>query len=405
MEHNIKINENYLEVMVDTKIFPVPCVIRTLNDFTDGCYIILTQNSPEKILVRFIPREKTDLEELGYQFNTKLIATFVENSQPTPPLTFDVLPSSRSPQPARKSPNKKTERPSGQRSFIVVTRKCVNDCLFCTEADRRHLPEPTMEELKKILAVDCRSFPSIVFSGGEPTLRKEIFELVEYAKDFGYHVKLFTNGRLFANPEIAEKMAKAGLDSVLVPVHGHNPAIHDKITQRPGSFEQTIAGMKNLASNNVEVQVKIIPNKVNYQHLAEWASFVASLPYHIVGMDMLVVSGNALKNKDIVSIKLSIMAPYIEKAIDILAAAGKELYVGSLPLCLVQPKYRSYIKNDRIKTEINVGTGQKKEAIITNPGEILMPVCQRCLIKDKCPGTWAAYFKAYGESELKPIVK
>lgn len=292
-----------------------------------------------------------------------------------------------------------------QRSFLVVTRQCVNECLFCTEIDRKGWPEPTTEEIKEILTSQCRSFPNIVFSGGEPTLRKEIFELVKFAKNLGYYTNLFTNGRLFSNPEIAEKALRAGLDNAVVPLHGHTPEIHDRITQRLGSFSQTLSGIKNLASRNVSITIKVIPNKVNFQNLPQFASFVTSVPHNAVAMDMLVIAGNALKNKDIISTKLSEMVPYIEAAIDVFVGNGENLSVSSLPFCLVRPKYWRRISNDRIMDEISMMTvWDKKSPLISSPGLVLTDVCRNCLVKNKCPGIWAAYFRAYGDGELKPIL-
>jgi len=300
----------------------------------------------------------------------------------------------------------KKEGSRGRRSFIVITRKCINDCLFCTERPRANWPDPTTKELKEILAKDCKSFSYIVFTGGEPTLHKDICELIEYAKRLGYRVTLFTNGRLFSNPELTKKIAKTGLDAVLIPLHGYPAEIHDRITQRPGSFKQTISGLKNLALYNIEIQVKIIPNKINYKILPNLASFIAPLPYvDFVAMDMLAVGGNALKNKEIISTKLSIMAPYMEEALDILIAAGKPIQVTSLPLCLVKPEYWKYISDSRTKEEIQVGLNKdKRGSSVTYTGQALAPACQNCFLKEKCPGTWPTYFRVYGDSELKPVI-
>lgn len=403
MEGNIKIDKSgkYIEIVVNSKIFPISCIIRTLNDFIDRYYVAMDKSSSEKILVRLTPHEKIDLKKLGYEFNTQLVASFVEGSQSRMPEDIKNVTRQTALGQSQTIPRTSTR----QRSFVLITRKCINDCLFCTEKGKMQWEEPTIKELKEILASDCKSFPSIVFTGGEPSLRKDIFELIKYAKSLGYSVRLFTNGRLFSNPRFSEKIAKAGLDAVLIPVHSHLAKTHDQITQRPGSFEQTILGIKNLTSNNIKVQVKIIPNKINYKTLPNLASFLASLPYvNVVAMDMLTISGNALKNKNIISIKLSNMVPYIEKALDILTRAGKEIYVGSLPLCLIKSKYWKYIQNDRLSKEINVGTDKDKMCVIRYAGEAITSICQSCLLKDKCPGTWPSYFRVYGYSELKPVV-
>jgi MoaA/NifB/PqqE/SkfB family radical SAM enzyme len=379
MKSSIKINESgkYLEIFFDANIFSAKEIVSVLGNFINKCSILFNQISSGEVLIRLTPHGEIDLRKIGDEISLKINTPTIDRSR--------------------------RAKESFQRSFIVVTRRCINNCLFCTETEKKQWAEPTLEELKNLLNSDCRSFRSIVFSGGEPTLRKEIFELIGYAKNLGYSVELFSNGRLFANNEFAERAARVGLDAVLIPLHGPTAASHDQITQKSGSFEQTIAGMKNLDLHGVEVRIKIIPNKINYHHLSELASLAVSLPGNFVCMDMLVISGGALNHLDVISIKLSEMAPYIEKAIDVLAASGKRFEIASLPLCLISEQYRPYLSNNRTDEEINIGTDKERASLITTPGQILAPICRNCLLKNKCPGTWAPYFKIYGDNELKPI--
>jgi len=293
-----------------------------------------------------------------------------------------------------------------KRSFIILTRRCINNCLFCTEKSKAHWPEPTTKEVKEILMRDCKLFPCVDFSGGEPTLRKDICELIEYAKKLGYYVRLFTNGRLFSNSEFTKRVAMAGLDAVLIPLHGHTAEIHDRVTQKSGSFKQTILGIKNLASYNIEIQLKTISNKINYKILPNVASFVVSLPYVCsFGMDMLVISKIALENKETILTKLSNMVPYIERAVDISINAGKKTSIWSMPLCLVKQNYWKYIPNNRVIKEIHIGLDNKNNiSTMGYQGQVLAPICENCLLKERCSGTWPPYFRIYGDGELKPII-
>jgi len=399
----MKIDKNgkCVEIIVSSDIFPMSCITKTMSDFIDECYITIEEKSKEEISVRLIPHKKTDLKELGYEFNTRLVASFVESSQPEIPAYMGNIINKTIPNQIVPPAPKK-----GLRSFIVLTRECINDCLFCTEKPRIDWPDPTTEEVKEILTRDCKSFSHIVFSGGEPSLHRDICELIEHAKKLGYDVTLFSNGRLFSNPEFTEKIIKAGLDNILIPLHGYPLEIHDQITQRPGSFKQTILGINNLASHNsIRVSVKVIPNKINYKILPDLASFIVSLPHiHFIAMDMLCIAGNALKNKDIISTKLSNMMPYMEKALDIWIMAGKRINITSLPLCLINKKYWKYMSNSRIKKEVTVGFNKSKESSINYTGQVLTPVCENCLLREKCPGTWPPYFKTYGDGELKPVI-
>ncbi|GAI83859.1 unnamed protein product, partial [marine sediment metagenome] len=87
--------------------------------------------------------------------------------------------------------------------------------------------------------------PSVSFTGGEPLLRHDICELVEYASHIGLWTNLITNGT-FLNAAIVKKLKKVGLSSAQISIEGPNPAIHDNITGVQGSFDATVAGIKLL---------------------------------------------------------------------------------------------------------------------------------------------------------------
>jgi pyruvate-formate lyase-activating enzyme len=405
--------ETKAEIIVNTDIFPVSLVIQVMNNFIKDYYIFFEEKSSKRILIKLIPKEggKIDSKRLEDEINRKLIASFVQDSNKDDFAAIkDIISQAMADSRTDAVLSSQASRGEKKRAFIILTRKCINDCLFCSEKLRMDWPVPSNKEVKEILDKDCKSFSYIVFSGGEPGLREDICELIKYAKDLGYYVTLFSNGRLFSNLEFAKRVAAAGLDSILIPLHGYPAEIHDAITQQPGSFEQTVSGIKNLVSFKVKVIVKIIPNKINYKNLDQLASFVSSLSAsgytNTVAFDMLSLVGSALKNKDIISTKLSNMAPYIEKAIDVLAGSKNNLgiHINSLPLCLIDRKYWKYIQNSRLKEEIKIGLDEKKMTVPSYTGQAIAPSCKGCIMQEKCPGTWPTYFEVYGDKELKPIV-
>jgi pyruvate-formate lyase-activating enzyme len=401
------------EIFVNTDIFPIPLVVQVMNDFIKDHYIFLKEKSSKRILLKLIPKKGGGIgsRKLENGINRRLISSFVQDSNENDSTIIKNIITQVMADSCKNAVSlPQTSKREKKRAFIVLTRKCINDCLFCSEKLRMGWPVPSNKEVKEILDKDCKSFSHIVFSGGEPGLREDICELIEYAKDLGYSVTLFSNGRLFSNLEFAKRVATAGLESILIPLHGYPPEIHDAITQQPKSFEQTVSGIKNLASFNVKVIVKIIPNKINYKSLGQLAFFVSSLSAsgytNTVAFDMLSLVGSALKNKDIISTKLSNMAPYIEEAIDVLTDSNNNIgiNVNSLPLCLIDRKYWKYIQNSRLKEEIKVGLNEKKITVPSYTGQTITPSCKGCIMQEKCPGTWPTYFEVYGDKELKPIV-
>ena len=94
-----------------------------------------------------------------------------------------------------------------KRLDLKVGYTCNNNCRFCVVADKRKFGDLTTKELKKQMEEGRKTCEDIVFTGGEPTIRKDIFELVRYAKKLKFDtIQIQTNGRMFASKKFCEKI-------------------------------------------------------------------------------------------------------------------------------------------------------------------------------------------------------
>jgi len=133
--------------------------------------------------------------------------------------------------------------------MIEVTPQCNFKCKFCFNrvsfAKQGHLGKgATTAYLKKLINNIKKAGVSIVrFTGGEPMLREDIFELIKYAKTKGLEVRLNTNGSLIKSYKMAKEMAKY-LDYVLFSMHTYDSKKDEKITGFKGSFEKKLRAVK-----------------------------------------------------------------------------------------------------------------------------------------------------------------
>ena len=108
--------------------------------------------------------------------------------------------------------------------LLEVTKRCNLRCRFCFADGGRPEDDPTLEEMKEAIRDIVRQCgkPLLQLSGGEPTLRDDLPELVRYAREAGCsYVQVNTNGiRLARDPEYAKKLAEAGLDIVFLQFDG-----------------------------------------------------------------------------------------------------------------------------------------------------------------------------------------
>lgn len=154
-----------------------------------------------------------------------------------------------------------------QRTNIKVTFRCNNHCQFCAGRDEREkFPDKTTDELKQVR----KTHEAIVFSGGEPTIRKDLPKLVRLAKDLRFRaIQIQTNGRMFTYRKFCQDLIKEGGKTISfgVSLHGHNSKLHDSLTGSSGSFNQTATGIKNLKSLGQQVLTNTVITKPNYKHL------------------------------------------------------------------------------------------------------------------------------------------
>lgn len=136
--------------------------------------------------------------------------------------------------------------------MIEITSKCNFDCTFCFNKNsfakngRNAISDFDSTYLKKLLKKIAESGVSIVrFTGGEPMLRKDIFELMTYAKGIGLSVRLNTNGILINSPAIVKKLNKY-IGSILIPIESFDNKQESQITNYRDSLVKKIRAIKLL---------------------------------------------------------------------------------------------------------------------------------------------------------------
>ncbi len=168
---------------------------------------------------------------------------------------------------------------------------CNQKCLHCYAAGQplSDTPELTTAQWKEILAkLRAANVPQVTFTGGEPTLRADLVELVEAAQWFV--TRLNTNGRLLT-PELCRRLYEASLDSVQVTLYSHDPAVHNALVGAEG-FDDTVAGIKNAVAAGLSVSVNTPLCSLNEDYAAT-VRFVHELGVRYVTCSGLIPSGSA----------------------------------------------------------------------------------------------------------------
>ena len=117
-------------------------------------------------------------------------------------------------------------------------------------------PELSTEECKDIIdQLADENTLNITFSGGEPLMRSDFFEIARYARRRHFAIRIFTNGTLIT-PQVADAIAALYPARVEMSVYGMRSETHDGITLVPGSFERTVRAFRLLGERGVNTAVK-----------------------------------------------------------------------------------------------------------------------------------------------------
>jgi len=165
-----------------------------------------------------------------------------------------------------------------------VTTRCNLDCIHCyagsVDSTRAGL---STGEGKRLLGqiAEVDKFRMIVITGGEPLLRNDIFELVEYAGQLGFKIVFSTNGTLLT-PVMAKDLARLGVVNFSISLDGFTPECHESIRRKPGCFQGAIDGLRAAARTGVCVQVNFTAMKQNLVELPGVIDLAESLKADII---------------------------------------------------------------------------------------------------------------------------
>lgn len=179
------------------------------------------------------------------------------------------------------------------RMDLALTYRCNNDCAHCYNARPRDYPELSTADWKSIIdrLWQC-GIPHLVFTGGEPTLRQDLPELIRYAQSTGMVAGLNTNGRRLSDPNYIQELVEAGLDHVQITLESHDPPVHDAMVGKHGAWQQTVAGIRNALDSPLYVMTNTTMLQHNSPLMEQTLVFVADLGVPTIGLNALIYAGN-----------------------------------------------------------------------------------------------------------------
>lgn len=297
-----------------------------------------------------------------------------------------------------------------KRLDLKVGFSCNNNCTFCAQAHRRDQGDNSFDEIVKDLEEGYEDgVREVVFTGGEPTIREDIVEIITRAKEIGFkNIQIQTNGRMFYYKDFAKKLIDAGATEFSPALHGPDKETHEKGTRADGSFEQTLQGIKNLKDIGAYVITNTVVNKFNYKKLPEIVEILMDIGVDQFQLAFVHPCGNAGKNFYKVVPRKSDAQPYIHEALDLAddhPHDTKNKMVEAYPYCFMQG-YEQYVSQLYMPKADIRGQGnvvKDHEKLRVSHDKMKAEKCKKCKYFKVCEGPWKEYPQHYGFEEFEPV--
>jgi His-Xaa-Ser system radical SAM maturase HxsC len=287
-------------------------------------------------------------------------------------------------------------RPDSQDNVIFTTERCNSNCLMCSQPpqDRDDVEALTERNLELIRLVDVP--PSrLVITGGEPTLLGErLFTIIAALRDKfpQTYVHMLTNGRTFAWPDGAARLAEVGHPNFVlgIPLYSDDSTIHDYVVQAKDAFDQTIIGLHQLARYGLRIEIRVVLHGLTVKRLPQLAEYIyrnLTFAEHIALMGLENV-GYAPRNMDMLWVDPFDYQDELESAVEILSTRGMNVSIYNHQLCVLRKSLWKFARKS-----------------ISDWKNIYLEECESCGVREQCGGffAWATKLHSKYIHPLPPV--
>jgi len=181
-----------------------------------------------------------------------------------------------------------------------LTKKCNLRCPHCyMEAGRKAEKELTTQECLGLIGeMKALGTEMLILTGGEPLLRKDIYDIARHASDQGIWVVMGTNGVLITD-HVAEKMVECGVKGVGISIDSMDPAKHDSFRGGPDAWKYSVRALDICRAHGLQVLVQTTVMEMNYDEIPQLVDFARERGAWSFNLYFLVQTGRGEKLNDL----------------------------------------------------------------------------------------------------------
>ncbi len=183
-----------------------------------------------------------------------------------------------------------------------VTQACDLACVHCRASaqSERHPAELTTEQGYRLLD-EIRSFgePLMVFTGGDPLKRPDLYDLIRYAVKIGLRTNVTPSATPLLTGEAIDGFKEAGVTRMAISMDGPDAASHDDFRGIPGTFDRAMFALRHARDIGLDTQLQTTITRRNMGRLPEMAELAKEVRTRMWSLFFLIVTGRALENDDL----------------------------------------------------------------------------------------------------------
>ena len=276
---------------------------------------------------------------------------------------------------------------------MLATERCNSFCMMCSQPPREVDDRWLVDEMLQTIPLVDRDEIQLGISGGEPTLLgDDLLPVLHQARrclpETGLHI--LTNGRRFSDKTFARIVCAVRHPNLTwcIPVYSDCPEIHDYIVQAHSAWDETLAGLYNLAKFDANIEIRVVVQSPNVGRLGELAYFIfrnLTFAKHVAFMGLEPI-GFARANYDKIWIDPVDCMDSLKEAVFFLANRGMAVSLYNYPLCTVPAELWPFAQQS-----------------ISDWKNTYLPECAQCKVRDRCCGFFATIDRRWMSRSIRPI--
>lgn len=287
---------------------------------------------------------------------------------------------------------------------VILGYDCNLACDYCTitEAMRRRAL-PTAAVVAELVRARSEGISRVSFTGGEPTLRRDLLALVRHARALGFDdIKLQTNGLLLGAGDNLARLRAAGVDRVSVSIHTHEPAAYESLVRRAATHGAMVAGLRALVAAGVDASADVILQRSTFARLPAALQWLHALG--VRAADLWFVSLSDGNRDNLASMpRMTEVMPAVHEGLAWARAHGMSVRSLHLPRCVLGEDHPHAwdpaAQGVRVVSPDAVFDLRRSK--IT--GSQHVAACSGCRFATQCPGVRADYLARYGDAEFHAV--